>query len=786
MCMHVIIDCMAEKRSTDTIYLARNAKAVKIDTDVTDDETRVNRETTTLLWYDVGTEEANALFKEDIEVTRAMLRELNDFVQLFSNETTCIDYIEKFKSETMLLVVSGSSASTSLLKKVHALRQVDTVFIFCIDISKYEPLRDPSLKYSKIAGIFDEQQSLKESIVRTVRAIEKQAVMFSIYDPEKQKSNRNLNRESGSFVWFQLMKEGIQRLRANDVQKGEDITAKEEMLSKCRSYYRGNVKEMRQIDEFEHSYKPNEAISWYTRDSFVYKLINKALRTEDVEAIHIYRFYIADLCKCLAENFDILIDSAPLSTLKLYRGVKQTRKEIQRLLESIGQLISVNTFFSTSRNRSVAEMYAGLGSEKLASGDFESLIFEITVDIKSNNTHLADVSFYSPFKDEEEVLFDFAAVFEIEAVTLDSTGSFWICKMIASDKGRTIAKEYRELELEEIDKGDVVILLSTMLLRMSEFKKAKDYLLNLKDRTSTNTADFLHRLGYAHHGLDEHQEALEYFDHARIMYLNKEPPDFAAAAKVATHTGNAHAFLCQYNEALVCHTDSLTLYEKAGMKEQLPVVRTFIGLGMAHSGLGNEESSLQYYQQALSIAQRVVPFDHPSLGSAYMFVAEALYRLGDYDQALAHITNTVNIERHIFPSKSEHVATTLMHMGKYLYKQGNYDQALALNIEASEIFASNSSGRYPIDYANACNNIGKVHYRKKHYKKAMEFYDKALACLKVLMPNGHIDIAYTLKNQSELYLACDDLETATVHIQNARKSYLCVLCRGTFYVSFLF
>ena len=754
---------MGEKRSVDTNDLEQNAKTRKLETNLSDDETRSNRETTSLLWYDAGIKEASTLFKDDIEVTRRMLRELNDFVQLFSQEVACIDYMEKNKTETILLIVSGSGASPSLLDQVHALRHVDAVFIFFINASKYQSLLDPSLKYWKIVGIFDEQQSLKESIVRTVRAIEKQAALFFIYSPEKQKSNHNLSEESGSFLWFQLMKISIQKMRADSTQKSEDGTAKEEMLSRCRMYYRGNMKAINQIDE---------AISWYTRDSFIYRLINKALRTEDVAALYDYRFYIADLCKCLAENFNILLDYTPLTTFKLYRSVKQSRTELQRLQDGVGQLISMNTFLSTTRNRSVAEAYAGVDGKSRVPSDFESVIFEITVDVLADNTCVADVSFYSPFKDEEEVLFDFAAVFEIETVTFDSASSSWICKIVATDKGKAIAKEYMELQLHEIDKEDAAILFGTILLQMGKHKKAKEFFSNLKDQILTNNPDVIHRLGYTYYGLDEHQEALEHFGRARNMYLNKEPPDFEKAAKVATHMGNAHTFLCQYNEALICQTESLNLYEKAGMIEQLPVVRTLVGLGEVYNCMGKNESSLQCCQQALNIARRLVPFDHPSLGSAYMYVAEALCRLGDYDQALTHITNTVNIEHSVQPGKSGHVGRTLIRMGKYLYKKGNYDEALAISIEASEMFAYESVNKCSISYAGACNIIGKIYFRKGCYEKAKELYDRALACLKSLMPNGHIDIAYTLKNQSELYLVYGDLETAISYSHDARTCYL--------------
>ena len=744
-----------------------------VDSESIDDETRINRESITLVWYDVELEETNYHFEDDVKQTKIMLRELNDFVQLFSNELDCIEYMEKFRNETIILIISGSGASSQLLQKAHTLRHVDTIFIFCIDVLHYMPLLDSSLKNTKIAGIFDEQENLKTNIVKTVRAIEKQAAIFAIYDAKKQKSNRNLTRDSGSFVWLQLTKAAVQRLSANMHNEKDLDLAKGEMLSKCREYYRGNVKEMKNIDEFERTYKPSDAISWYTRDSFVYKLINKALRTEDVQALYLYRYYIVDLCTCLAENYEILRDYYTLTpTLKLYRGMKQPREEVQRLQDSKEQLISTNAFFSASRNRKVAEAYAGAGSEQLVANDLESIIFEINVDFQSNKACFADVSFYSPFPDEEEILFDFATVFEIKSMLFDPTISSWICVMITTDKGNAIAKDYIELQTDQMNKGDVVILLGNILYDMGEFKKSKDYYQNLKDRLPADDPDVLFGLGRAHGGLNEFKEALPYFYRASNIYLSVEPSDLVNAAKAATYAGNTHRFLCEYDQALSCYTNALNLFERAEMTETLLAAKAFTGLGWLYYYLGKDQHSFQYFQQALSIVELVVSFqDHPDFSEAHMNVAQELYRHGDYDQAVRHIEITVNIARRIFPNKSYRIGTALLNMGKFLYKQGKYDEALSTNLEAVDIFVMLKNGKDRIEYAFAYNNIGKIYYRTKNYQAAKEHYDKALDCLKMLMPNGHIDIAYTLKNMSELYLAMKELEIATSYIHDARKFY---------------
>src|SRR5205823_6446303 len=102
----------------------------------------------------------------------------------------------------------------------------------------------------------------------------------------------------------------------------------------CRNYYRGNLKELENINEFEETYKSNDAIFWYTRQSFVYRLVNKALRTEDYEALLIFRFFIIDLCENLRIKYIDLKhrqEQEGSSIVISYRGLKLSPSEIYNL-----------------------------------------------------------------------------------------------------------------------------------------------------------------------------------------------------------------------------------------------------------------------------------------------------------------------------------------------------------------------------------------------------------------------------------------------------------------------
>lgn len=110
------------------------------------------------------------------------------------------------------------------------------------------------------------------------------------------------------------------------------------MLITCREYYHGNSRVLEDIDSFEKDCHPDRCIWWYTKDTFVYRLINKALRTEDTEQLYLFRYFIVDLSEQLAKEY-LKIRNGDDEKIYLYRGVTMHRKEMENLKENVENLL---------------------------------------------------------------------------------------------------------------------------------------------------------------------------------------------------------------------------------------------------------------------------------------------------------------------------------------------------------------------------------------------------------------------------------------------------------------
>ncbi|CAF4856922.1 unnamed protein product [Rotaria socialis] len=217
--------------------------------------------------------------------------------------------------------------------------------------------------------------------------------------------------QSATILWFQLLIDYIIRL-----SEGPSLP---ELIDLCRQQYAGNVFDMALIEEFEDQYRSDKAIWWYTKDSFVYRLLNQALRERNLRMIILFREYIRDLIEQLVEN-----QYSGASTITVYRGQALLVSEINRVRDQTSPLIVMQSFLSTSKNREVALSFA---KQMVLPATLNPVLFEITADTQLKERPFADIARHSEFENEEEILFSVGCVFK--ATSLAYSDNVWLIKL---------------------------------------------------------------------------------------------------------------------------------------------------------------------------------------------------------------------------------------------------------------------------------------------------------------------------------------------------------------------
>ncbi len=120
---------------------------------------------------------------------------------------------------------------------------------------------------------------------------------------------------------------------------------KQVFVEECRRLFVNIPSILRVIDEFDRTYVPQRAIDWYTRNGFLYNLVNQALRQQNIEGLLLLHFFIRDLDLQLLSAMDQIGNDDWKQQTILYRGQRMSLNEIEDLKGSC--YVSVLHLFST-------------------------------------------------------------------------------------------------------------------------------------------------------------------------------------------------------------------------------------------------------------------------------------------------------------------------------------------------------------------------------------------------------------------------------------------------------
>lgn len=258
----------------------------------------------------------------------------------------------------------------------------------------------------------------------------------------------------------------------------------------------------------------------YTRSTLIFKLLNQALRTEDMALIYQFRYLIHQLCAQieLEHRKQICHDE-----WILFRGFQLHKEEFERLKRSKGGLISVNSFFSTTRDKAVAIIFAGSdGSES----ELVSVLLEIQVHpTRLQSVFFADIEHLSAIHDEAEVLFSLGSTFQILSIDFDDKTGVWVIRLDGSDEGSDRIRDYYQLADRELhDRSPMTYFGMILNDNLDQPDRAVRYfrrLLQLLDREHPNRVDIYHLLGEAYSRKNDHVLARKCFMKVRAIYRNQ-------------------------------------------------------------------------------------------------------------------------------------------------------------------------------------------------------------------------------------------------------------------------
>ncbi|CAF4196971.1 unnamed protein product [Rotaria sordida] len=331
--------------------------------------------------------------------------------------------------------------------------------------------------------------------------------------------------------------------------------------------------------------------------------------------------------------------------LTVYRGQQLAASELEAFKVNINRFISLNSFWSTTKDKDVALMYAGNGLERPL---IESVLFEMLIEINTSEKPLADISKISYMLDENEVLLTMGTIFRIADTSLPQNHP---------------------------DKAVIHECIGSVYLDLGKYDQAiKSYETGLEIDQETlpidhpSSASSHINIGHAYDMNGKYDVALDHYKKAHDILINRGTIGRTKLATVLGNMGVIHKIRKQFcpacsKDIAITYSNIAVVYAKMKstakaieyQQKAIEIVRgsqipndpvlalLYNNMGKNYADLGNTERALYYYNLSLDIKYSYLPPNHPTIGVTFSNIAIMLIASGDLKMALHYFEKALQI-----------------------------------------------------------------------------------------------------------------------------------------------
>ncbi|CAF2921620.1 unnamed protein product [Rotaria sp. Silwood2] len=363
----------------------------------------------------------------------------------------------------------------------------------------------------------------------------------------------------------------------------------------------------------------------------------------------------------------------------------------------------MNSFVSTTMERPKALQFIQKNFEM--SDDMEPVLFEIDADPrKVSFKPFADISTFSEYSSEKEVLFMLGSIFRLNQISQDIDGQISTIQMtLCSDDEHELKGLYDYMKNLYGNGETNLRSLGLVMWRMGKFDQAEKFFRRLLDSLSPKDpllSALYQNLGLVASDKGEYDASLQWYQKSLNIKLRTRSSDYVNIGISHNSIGMVYYRKGNLFEALQSFTKAATLFEKAKDENHLTMGYVYNGIGTVYQQQKDYSNSLLFYQKSLAIYQMHLPSDHPDLGSSYNSIGAVHYSLGEDDLALEYYDRSLEIYSKSLPPQHPDIAITYENIGNVYKSKDDLKQALSYFQHAATIRHHALSSQHPITVRN--------------------------------------------------------------------------------------
>ncbi|CAF1413226.1 unnamed protein product, partial [Adineta steineri] len=261
----------------------------------------------------------------------------------FTDVDQCFEFIETVVDNKVCMIISGF-LEQHIVPRVHNMSQVDSVFIFCDNKKRHEHW---AKDWPKVKGVFTDITPIYEALKSAAHQCEQNAIPISFVG-----SNQKFDQLDPSFMYTRIIKEILLTIKFGQSHIHDYIDY-------CHDIFAVNEQGIENVKRLEDEYHEKTPVYWYSCQTFLYSMMNRALRLMDGDIITRMGFFICDLHRQIEQlHQEQYTDTTTTNTFTVYRGQGLSIGNFEQMMKTKGGLISFNNFLSTSKDRDVSYVLA--------------------------------------------------------------------------------------------------------------------------------------------------------------------------------------------------------------------------------------------------------------------------------------------------------------------------------------------------------------------------------------------------------------------------------------------
>ncbi len=699
-----------------------------------------------LIWLDSNIAEYDQYYQSSIFQFRSIINSINTFIEI----DQCIDFLTDVNQEKVFMIISTSLAQ-QLMPLIQNLSQIDSIYIFCHNQTEHEMWTE---QWMKMKGIFTDIDELCESLKRDTRRCEYNMAAISIMrttDP----LNRDLNELDQSFMYSQLLKDIL-------LDMNYDEHSKQILVDFCRQQYHDSVSQLKIIDEFDREYYMHSPIWWYTRECFTYHMLNRALRTQQIDIVIKMAFFLRDVHQQIQTiHKETSINPTPFT---VYRGQGIFKTEFEKLKTSKGGLLAFCSFLSTSFDRQLSLLYAESAAQN---SDLNGILFKINVDPTLTSNPFASLNKISYFGDrEEEILFSMHTVFRIGDMQELENRIMQVELTLTNDNDQQLRILTEHIRTED-SLGSGWKRLGDLMVRIGEYDKAEEIYQIIHNSTSEGDdirAVLYIELGSVKKYKGEYENAFLFFEKGLELAKKDHKLNHSIILTAYGNLALTHADMGNYRTALSLYQQALGIAQKSLSSHGGNLTTIYLNMGCLYDSVGEYSNALSFCEKALQIGKTYLPQNYPLLSNIYNCIGETYRILGEYSTAVSYFQKALEIRQKTLPPDHPALATIYNNIAVVYQHMNDNSTALLFLKKALEINQKALSSSHP-SLGNIYGAIGSLYNNTKDYLNGLSYSEKALDIVQETLSPHHPYLATTLNNIGFAYQGLKDYATALSYYQ---------------------